>query len=109
MKIQSMLVSLAVVTATTLAVAACQPAASTKASPPATSSADEAAVATKPDPEKEKKHLREHVTYPATRAQILAACADTPEFTAGERKWCAQSLPDRTYASADEVISALPL
>jgi hypothetical protein len=108
MKIQSMLVSLAIAATVAVAVAACQPAASTQASP-AASGGDDTAVATKPDPDKERKHLREHVTYPATRAQILAACANTPEFTAGERKWCAQSLPDRTYASADEVIAALPL
>jgi hypothetical protein len=44
-----------------------------------------------------------------TRSQIVAVCADTPEFSAAKKKWCAQSLPDRTYASADEVIAALPL
>jgi hypothetical protein len=56
-----------------------------------------------------KKHFREHVQYPASRAAVLAACADTPEFSAGEKKWLADNLPDRTFASADDIVGALRL
>ena len=49
-------------------------------------------------------HLKDHVSYPATRAQILAACAQTPEFTEGEKAWFAARLPDGTYKSATEVL-----
>jgi len=31
------------------------------------------------------QHLKEHVKYPATRQEILDACAQTKEFTAGEK------------------------
>jgi len=55
------------------------------------------------------KHLREHVKYPASRAVVLAACADTPEFSPDEKKWLAESLPERTYGSAEEVAAALHL
>ena len=44
------------------------------------------------------------MSYPATRAQILAACAQTPEFTEGEKAWFAARLPDGTYKSATEVL-----
>jgi hypothetical protein len=68
-----------------------------------------ASASARPDTTKAVKHLREHVSYPASRAAILAACADTPEFTADEKKWMSDHLPDRTYASADEVAAALRL
>ena len=54
-------------------------------------------------------HFREHVKYPATRAVVLAACADTPEFTAGEKKWIGDNLPDKSFASADDVVASLHL
>jgi hypothetical protein len=65
------------------------------------------AKAKKPDMKKVAAHLREHVKYPATRAEILAACADTPEFTDAEKAWAAAHLPEGTYASADDVLKAL--
>lgn len=73
---------------------------------PASPSAS-ASQATAPDAEKTRKHLQAHVHYPASRAEILAACAQTPEFTASEKQWFSNSLPDRTYASADEVLQVL--
>lgn len=66
-------------------------------------------TATKPSAEATKKHLAEHVTYPATREQILAACAQTPEFTTGEKRWFSDNLPEGTYESADKVVGALKL
>ena len=64
---------------------------------------------TKPDVAKVKSHFAAHVTYPAKRADVLAACADTPEFTAAEKEWLASNLPEGTYASADDVARALRL
>jgi len=65
--------------------------------------------ATKPDVSKAVAHFREHVKYPASRSVVLAACADTPEFTSAEKKWIANNLPERTFASADDVVSSLHL
>jgi hypothetical protein len=42
-------------------------------------------------------------------AVVLAACADTPEFTGAEKKWLSDNLPDKTFASADEVVASLHL
>jgi hypothetical protein len=68
-----------------------------------------AACATKPDTSKVRDHFVKHVNYPATRAEILAACAQTPEFTAGEKQWLAENLPEGKYANADDVSRALKL
>jgi hypothetical protein len=75
---------------------------------PAASSAGPA-VASKPDRAALITHFKEHVKYPVGRAEILKACADTPEFTAGEKKWIDANLPEGSYKSADEVIAAVKL
>jgi hypothetical protein len=64
---------------------------------------------TKPDVAKARAHLAQHVNYPATRAQILAACAQTPEFSAAEKQWLADNLPEGHYTSPDDVGRALKL
>jgi hypothetical protein len=64
---------------------------------------------TKPDIAKARAHLAQHVNYPATRAAILAACAQTPEFTAAEKQWLADNLPEGKYTSAEDVGRALKL
>ena len=59
-----------------------------------TCGAPTSSCATKPDGSKAREHLAKHVNYPATRAEILAACAQTPEFTASEKQWLADNLPE---------------
>jgi hypothetical protein len=88
-------------------VAAC--AESTPQPATATPSGASAAVATKPDRAALFSHFKDHVKYPVGRAEILKACADTPEFTAGEKKWIEANLPEGTYKSADDVIAAVKL
>jgi hypothetical protein len=89
-----------------LALAAC---AAPAAQAPASASSATAGAAAKPDSSKAVAHLKEHVKYPANRATVLAACADTPEFTAAEKKWLADNLPEKNFTSADEVVAALHL
>jgi hypothetical protein len=81
------------------------------AAPPAAAPAPLAAATTgaKPDREQAVLHLRKHVEYPASRAKVLAACAETPEFSEAEKKWFTDNLPDGSYASADDVMRALHL
>jgi hypothetical protein len=92
--------------ATVLSLAACA-----ETPPPPASSPKEASqsAASKPDVAATKLHLEQHVKYPASRKQILAACADTPEFTAAQKLWFEQSLPDGNYPSAGAVLTALKL
>jgi hypothetical protein len=77
--------------------------------PEANTGSASAETATKPDVALAKKHLELHVKYPASRSEILAACADTPEFNQGEKRWLSANLPEGTFQSADQVILALKL
>lgn len=52
------------------------------------------------------KHL-DHVTYPASKEDFMAACNRMEHVTEGEKKWMMDNLPDKTYNSADEVKQAL--
>jgi len=102
-KLSSLLLGLAVAAAG--ATAACTSTSSTEAPPKAAASAPD----TQPDLDKTRSHLTEHVKYPATRAEVLAACADTPEFTPAEKAWFSNHLPDGSYASAGDVLRSLKL
>jgi hypothetical protein len=64
---------------------------------------------TPPNREKAVAHIQQHVTYPATRAQILLACAQAKEFAEGEKQWLADNLPEGSYPNADAVIRVLKL
>jgi hypothetical protein len=75
--------------------------------------ADEAAAApaaaSKDDQEKMKEHMKlrteiKKVKYPAAKAIIVSKVKGVK---ADDKKWFAETLPDKTYASADEVYSAL--
>src|SRR5262252_8307045 len=79
--------------------------------PPAASSPKEASqsASSKPDAAAVKLHLEQHVKYPASRKQVLAACADTPEFAASQKLWFEQNLPEGNYGSAAAVMTALKL
>ncbi len=66
-------------------------------------------TSTAPNRDKTLAHLKEHVTYPATRQQILAACAQTKEFSESEKQWIADKLSEGTYANADAVAKALKI
>lgn len=66
-------------------------------------------AAVMPDKAKAIAHLKEHAKYPATRSELLAACADTAEFTAAEKRWFANNIPEGTYASPEDVTRALGL
>ena len=92
--------------ATFLSLAACA-----QTPPPAVASPNEASksAAAKPDVAAAKVHLEQHVKYPASRKQVLAACADTPEFTDAQKRWFEQNLPEGNYASAGAVVTALKL
>ena len=61
----------------------------------------------KPDMKQVEAHLKQHQTYPATRAELLASCKNLMEFNDGEKAWFAAHLPEGTYKSSAEVIKAL--
>jgi hypothetical protein len=54
-----------------------------------------------------ESHLRQHQQYPATRAELVAACNNLSDFSDADKKWFADTLPEGTYKSADDVLKAL--
>lgn len=55
------------------------------------------------------KHLREHATYPASKAELVAHCNNLSDFSEEDKKEFAEKLPEGTYNSADDVVKALGL
>lgn len=53
------------------------------------------------------KHLREHQAYPATKADLVAACNNLSDFSEADKKEFEAKLPEGTYNSAEEVAEAL--
>jgi hypothetical protein len=64
-------------------------------------------AAAKVDRKKAAEHFLKHQTYPATKADLMAACKNLMDFTDGEKEWFGAHLPDRTFNSADEVMGVL--
>jgi hypothetical protein len=73
----------------------------------AANKAKAAVKATAPDRGKMLDHLEQHQQYPATRAQLLAACKDLVDFTDAEKRWFADHLPEGSYKSAADVMKAV--
>ena len=61
----------------------------------------------KPDLKQVEMHLKQHQTYLATRAELLASYKNLMEFSDGEKAWFAAHLPEGTYKSPAEVLKAL--
>ncbi len=54
-------------------------------------------------------HLKSHQEYPATKADLVAACSNLSDFSEADKAEFESKLSDQTYNSAEEVISALGL
>lgn len=54
-----------------------------------------------------KMHLKEHIKYPATKQQLVEACNKMSDFSDDDKKWFEEHLPEGTYKSAEDVMSAL--
>lgn len=54
-------------------------------------------------------HLKTHQKYPATKAELVAECDNLSDFSEEDKKWFEENLPEGTYNSAEEVMTALGL
>jgi hypothetical protein len=52
-------------------------------------------------------HLKHHVQYPASRSQVVAACNNMSDVSEGNRDWFMKNLPEGSYKSPTEIMSAL--
>jgi Protein of unknown function (DUF2795) len=55
------------------------------------------------------KHLTADVKYPATKQAIVEACDNMAHVPDDARRVIKDNLPNREYASADDVMAALPM
>ena len=70
---------------------------------------EETAVGSKDEQERLKEHNKlraeiKKVKYPAAKADIVSKVKGVK---ADDKKWFSETLPDKTYSSADDVFSAL--
>ena len=55
-----------------------------------------------------KSHIVEHIkTWPATKADIVAACEGMSDIEEGEKKKFESMLPEGTYENPDAVFKAM--
>lgn len=52
-------------------------------------------------------HLKNHQKYPVNRAALLAECDNLSDFSAEDKQWFTEHLPEGTYNTADDVVKAL--
>jgi hypothetical protein len=100
----------------TVAFAFSQPAVGAKASKDrAAASADKAPAAAPLDKEAQQK-LKEHMKmrdrvkaakYPASKDDLVTAFKGYKDIKADDKKWFEETLPNKTFASAEEVMKAL--
>jgi len=61
------------------------------------------------DKENAMMHLKEHQTYPATKADLVMTCNNLSDFSDQDKKWFEENLPEGSYNSAEEVMKALKM
>ncbi|MDA4118586.1 MAG: hypothetical protein OK455_09610 [Thaumarchaeota archaeon] len=52
-------------------------------------------------------HLKNHVTYPASRSQVVAACNEMSDVPGDDKDWVAKNLPEGNYRTPADVVTAL--
>jgi hypothetical protein len=52
-------------------------------------------------------HIKNDVNYPASKQDIMEACSGFSEVSKQERDWFDDTIPDRTFNSANEVVMAI--
>ncbi|MBI2327182.1 hypothetical protein HYU92_02580 [Candidatus Curtissbacteria bacterium] len=52
-------------------------------------------------------HLKNHQSYPASKADLVKECDGLSDFSEEDKKEFSENLPAGSYNSADEVVKAL--
>ncbi len=55
----------------------------------------------------ELEHLKKHVTYPANKQQVVAACNNMMDVPGDDRTWFSSTLPEGNYNNAEDILKAL--
>ena len=59
------------------------------------------------DLKKISARLRDHQTYPASRAELLVTCFGLEDFSPEERKWFIATVPEGKYTSAQQLLAVI--
>ena len=54
-------------------------------------------------------HIKSHAKYPASKADLVAACNNMSEFSKEHKSWFEKALPAASYRTPNDVIKALRL
>jgi hypothetical protein len=57
--------------------------------------------------QEELGHIKNHITYPASKQQVVAACNNMSDVPSEDRTWVSKSLPDQTFRAPEDVVTAL--
>lgn len=52
-------------------------------------------------------HLKNHIEYPATREEAIAACNNFADVPKAEAEWFANNLPKGKYKNPEELVKTL--
>jgi len=57
--------------------------------------------------QEELGHIKNHVTYPASKQQVVAACNNMSDVPSADKAFVSSSLPDQTFNKPEDVVNAL--
>jgi hypothetical protein len=57
--------------------------------------------------QEELGHIKNHIKYPASKQQVVAACNNMSDVPSDDKDWVSQSLPDQTFRGPEDVVNAL--
>ena len=57
--------------------------------------------------QEELDHIKNHVDYPASKQQVVAACNNMSDVPSEDKEWVSKSLPEQTYKGPEDVVNAL--
>jgi hypothetical protein len=52
-------------------------------------------------------HIKNHIDYPATKQEVIAACNNMSDVPSDDKEWVSKSLPEQTYRAPEDVVAAL--
>ena len=52
-------------------------------------------------------HIKNHVRYPATKAQVVATCNNMSDMHMDNANWVSRNLPEGTYKGPSDILNAL--
>ncbi len=53
------------------------------------------------------EHLKHHIDYPASKAELVAACNNMSDVSSADRSWFSTAIPEGKYKNPEDVLKAL--